>query len=204
MCDGNELGETLCAGGRVRVDVIDGRDSEGRSQCKVNTQSRMFLLKYSIVCLIISDARPERASSLTLYSAYRISCRLHALHTMTASFESLGFASNSLKHSQSSQIVSKSKSPRLSAPQTLHLFLLSRMTPPLPKTSELALLRMPSSPSESLSLSAAAFSLAMFSASISASGESGMVSREEMLGERERKDVGVDGMDDDEKEEFEG
>ena len=31
-----------------------------------------------------------------------------------------------------------------------------------------------------------------------------MVSREEMLGERERRDVGVDGTDDDEYEEFEG
>ena len=31
-----------------------------------------------------------------------------------------------------------------------------------------------------------------------------MVSREEMLGERERRDVGVDGIDDDEYEEFEG
>lgn len=57
-----------------------------------------------------------------------------------------------------------------------------------------------SSPSLSFSLSAAAFSFAMFSASNSASGESGMVSREEMLGDRERKDVGVDGIDDDEKE----
>ncbi len=31
-----------------------------------------------------------------------------------------------------------------------------------------------------------------------------MVSSEDMLGERERNDVGVDGMDDDEYEEFEG
>ena len=106
---------------------------------------------------------------------------------------------------QSSQIVSRSRSPRLSAPQTLHLFLLSRIVPPLANASEVALLRTPSSPSESISLSAAAFSLAIFSASSSASGESGIVSSEDMLGERERKDVGVDGMDDDEEyEEFEG
>ena len=35
----------------------------------------------------------------------------------------------------------------------------------------------------------------MFSASRSASGESGMVSSEDMLGERDRNDVGVDGIE---------
>lgn len=40
----------------------------------------------------------------------------------------------------------------------------------------------------------------MFSASNSASGESGMVSKEEILGERERKDEGVEGIDDEENE----
>ena len=92
---------------------------------------------------------------------------------------------------QSSQIVSKSRSPLRSAPQTLHLFRLSFITPP-----KLDLRLTPSSASASPSLSAAAFNLARFSASSSASGESGMVSRDEMLGERDRKEVGVDGMDD--------
>jgi hypothetical protein len=55
-----------------------------------------------------------------------------------------------------------------------------------------------------LSLSAAALRRAIFSASSSASGESGIVSREEMLGERDRKDVGVDGIEEDENEELEG
>lgn len=119
-------------------------------------------------------------------------------------FKDADIASTQFRLTQSSQIVSKSRSPRLSAPHTLHLFLLSRIAPPLTNTSEVPLLRTPSSPSESISLSAAAFSLAMFSASSSASGESGMVSSEDMLGERERNDVGVDGMDDDEYEEFEG
>ena len=107
-------------------------------------------------------------------------------------------------------MVSKSRSPLLSAPQTLHLFLLSRppkkppndpdpnaMTPLLPCVSILLRLLTPSLPSLWLSRSAAAFSLAMVSASASASGESGMVSRDEILGERERKDVGVEGIDDD-------
>ena len=40
----------------------------------------------------------------------------------------------------------------------------------------------------------------MFSASRSASGESGMVSSEEILGERERNEVGVDGTEPEEKE----
>jgi hypothetical protein len=49
-------------------------------------------------------------------------------------------------------------------------------------------------------LSAAAFNRAIFSASSSASGESGMVSKEEMLGERDLREVGVDGTDEEEKE----
>jgi hypothetical protein len=101
---------------------------------------------------------------------------------------------------QSSHIVSKSRSPRLSAPQTLHLFLESRLPNPKarplpPGTSRLN--RRP--PSRSSSRSAAALSLAMRSASIassSSSGVSGIVSREEMEGLRERIDVGVDGTDD--------
>ena len=44
----------------------------------------------------------------------------------------------------------------------------------------------------------------MFSASTSASGISSIVSRDEILGDRERKDVGVDGMLEEEKLELEG
>ncbi len=40
----------------------------------------------------------------------------------------------------------------------------------------------------------------MLSASRSASGESGMVSNEEMLGERERREVGVEEMEEEERE----
>ncbi len=47
----------------------------------------------------------------------------------------------------------------------------------------------------------------MFSASSaasSASGESGIVSREDMLGERERREVGVDGIEEEENEILDG
>lgn len=67
-------------------------------------------------------------------------------------------------------------------------------------TSKLPLLLTISSPSLSFALSTAAFNLAKFSASNSASGESGIVSREEILGERERKDVGVEGIDEEPNE----
>ncbi len=117
---------------------------------------------------------------------------------------------------QSSQIVSKSRSPRLSAPQTLHLFRLSRAPkttpkPLVPRTMLLGvgdstlLLRCCASPLlvPSASSSAAALSRASFSisrAASSASGESGIVSREEMLGERDRNEVGVEGIEEEEKE----
>ena len=44
----------------------------------------------------------------------------------------------------------------------------------------------------------------MFSASSSASGLSSIVSREEILGDLERKEVGVEGMLEEEKLEFDG
>lgn len=98
---------------------------------------------------------------------------------------------------QSSQIVSRLRSPRLSAPQTLQRFLLSRLPKPprpLPRLPEMSNAFFPllSSPS---SASAAALSCRIRSASraaSSASGESGMVSRLEILGLRERAEVGVD------------
>lgn len=106
---------------------------------------------------------------------------------------------------QSSQIVSKSRSPLLSAPQTLHLFRLS--LPPNPKpgrrspgTSRL-LLRTSPPPSAALAAASSFASLSASSAASSASGESGIVSSDDMEGLRERADVGVDGMDDEEKDE---
>ena len=101
-------------------------------------------------------------------------------------------------HEPSSQIVSKSKSPLRSAPQTLHLFLLS--LPILPVLSELKLNLLPAPSSFCSSLSAAAFNIAIFSASSSASGESGIVSSEEILGDLERIDVGVEGIEGEERE----
>ena len=96
----------------------------------------------------------------------------------------------------SSQIVSKSKFSLLSYPQTLHLFLLS-LRFLLPNRSEPALIFLLALSSACSSISAAALSLAICSASLSASGESGIVSREEMLGDLERVDVGVDADDED-------
>ena len=120
---------------------------------------------------------------------------------------------------QSSQIVSKSRSPLLSAPHTLHLFLLSLApkTTPKPLVPRIMLLavvdsallrrRVPPPLALSASSSAAALRRAIFSissAASSASGESGIVSREEMLGERDRNEVGVEGIEEEEKETLDG
>ena len=100
---------------------------------------------------------------------------------------------------QSSQIVSRSRSPRLSAPHTLHLLRLS-LDPKLSVRPRVGMSRLvfafESPPSAA---SAAALSCAIFSASraaSSASGESGIVSKLEILGLRDRVDVGVEGTDD--------
>lgn len=106
----------------------------------------------------------------------------------------------------SSQMVSRLRSPRRSAPQTDHRFLLSRPNAaPSVLPRELDKSRVPfvllSSPPSAAS--AAAFNCAILSASkaaSSASGESGMVSKLEMLGLRDRAEVGVDGTEEDEKE----
>jgi hypothetical protein len=106
---------------------------------------------------------------------------------------------NVLAH-QSSHIVSRFKSLLFSAPHTLHLFLLSLLPNPElaldPNVSKLPLLMpLPSTPPF-----AAARNRSILSASIaasSASGESGIVSSEEMDGERERADVGVEGTEED-------
>ena len=89
---------------------------------------------------------------------------------------------------QSSQMVSRFRSLLFSAPQTLHLFLLSLLPKP-PKSRRLT---------GSVPPSDALLSLSSFSASIasaSASGVSGIVSRLEMLGLRDRIEVGVEGID---------
>lgn len=92
-------------------------------------------------------------------------------------------------------------SPLRSAPQTLQRLRLSLdpkvIVRPREGTSTLLLRDLPSE--SSASASASALSCAIRSASrarSSASGESGMVSRLEMLGLRERADVGVEGIDD--------
>jgi len=95
-------------------------------------------------------------------------------------------------------MVSRSISPLLSAPQTLHRFRLS-LDPKLrvrPRVGTSRLLRPLGSPPSAAS--AAALSWAILSASraaSSASGESGIVSRLEMLGLLDLVDVGVDGTD---------
>lgn len=98
-------------------------------------------------------------------------------------------------------MVSKSMSPRLSAPQTLQRFRLSLVLRPrvLPREGLSRLERPPiadSSPSEP---SLPDLILEFFSSSkaaSSASGESGMVSKLEILGLRDLSEVGVDGTED--------
>jgi hypothetical protein len=99
---------------------------------------------------------------------------------------------------QSSQMVSRSRSARLSPPQMLHRFLSLPEPPALPNpkplgTSKLRLL----GPSSSSSLSAINFNRCASSstASDSRSGASSIVSRELMEGDRERMEEGVDEME---------
>ena len=98
-------------------------------------------------------------------------------------------------------MVSRFKSPRLSAPQTLHLLRLSRVPKPSvlprPPVPSKVVFSFGSSPESAAS--AAALSCAILSASnaaASASGESGIVSRLDILGLRDRADVGVEGTED--------
>lgn len=100
---------------------------------------------------------------------------------------------------QSSHMVSRSRSCLRSAPQTDHLLGLLLAPNPNPLISiELRLLNSPASLTSLSSPFTIALSLAYSSASSraasSASGVSGMVSRELIEGERDRKDVGVLGM----------
>jgi hypothetical protein len=103
---------------------------------------------------------------------------------------------------QSSQIVSRFKSDLFSAPHTLQRFLLSLVPKPKAPRPPSRLLRL----KESLLFSAARLRRSNFSTSIasaSASGVSGIVSKLEMLGLRERAEVGVEGIDDIEENERE-
>ncbi len=106
---------------------------------------------------------------------------------------------------QSSHIVSRSRSCRRSAPHTLQRF---RYVPEAVRAfaredgadmSETPRRRTPPlAASASSALSAAAFRAAMRSdsrAAASASGMSGIVSREDILGLRDRRLVGVDGIE---------
>lgn len=112
---------------------------------------------------------------------------------------------------QSSQMVSRSRSCRRSAPQTLHRLRLSLRSvyPPDPPRMVVNELGTSDAPRRRLAVvaasaaSAAAFNCAMRSssrASFSASGMSGIVSRDEMLGLRERRLVGVEGTEMDDTE----
>ena len=107
---------------------------------------------------------------------------------------------------QSSQIVSKSRSALLSPPQMLHRFR-SLPAPPRLNPNPLGTSRLPfrrfgalSSPSEASprsSRSAASLRRRIRSsstASLSSSGASSIVSNDEIDGERDRADVGVEGM----------
>jgi hypothetical protein len=103
---------------------------------------------------------------------------------------------------QSSHIVSKLRSPLRSAPHTLHRLRLSREPNPnvLPRGPEGSKLDFTFESSAPSAASAAAFSCAILSASraaSSASGESGIVSKLDMLGLRDRVEVGVEGTEDD-------
>jgi hypothetical protein len=92
-----------------------------------------------------------------------------------------------------SSMGSRLKSARLSAPQTDHRFLSLLLLSPPPLTSRLPLLFISTVPSLSSPRSFAISSASCIAAS-SASGVSSIVSREEIDGDRDRIDVGVDGM----------
>ena len=107
-------------------------------------------------------------------------------------FASLLIRSLGLMSSYSS-IGSRLKSARLSAPQTDHRFLSLLLLSPPPLASRLPLLLNSAVPSLSSARSLAISSASSIAAS-SASGVSSMVSREEIEGDRDRNEVGVDGM----------
>ena len=92
-----------------------------------------------------------------------------------------------------SSMGSRLKSARLSAPQTDHRFLSLLLLSPPPLASRLPLRLNSAVPSLSSPRSFAISSASCIAAS-SASGVSSMVSREEMDGDRDRNEVGVDGM----------
>lgn len=103
--------------------------------------------------------------------------------------------------------MSRFKSPRRSAPHTLHRLRLSREPNPaasvLPRPPALSSWPSVLVSSPESAASAAALSCAIRSASkaaSSASGESGIVSKLEILGLRDLRDVGVEGIEEEAKE----
>jgi hypothetical protein len=108
----------------------------------------------------------------------------------------------SLEESHSS-IGSRLKSARLSAPQTDQRFLSLLLRSPLLLESRLLLLLSSAAPSFS-SVRSFAISSASCMAASSASGVSSIVSRDEMEGERDRREVGVDGILEAELKEYPG
>lgn len=142
-----------------------------------------------------------KLQSSVLYDVNTLVERETELNPPTACMISMCSEKN---QSQSSQMVSRSRSALRSPPQTLHLFLLlsPRLPKPKPKPDpDLApgMSRLPRrlvSPSPALSTASAAFNLAARSDSIashSRSGVSSIVSSEDTLGDRERVEVGVEG-----------
>jgi len=88
-------------------------------------------------------------------------------------------------------MVSRFKSLLFSAPHTLHLLRLSREPNPLPFLDPVASNEPRRKPSDPVERSRSSLSASI--AASSASGESGIVSSEEMEGLRDRADVGVEG-----------
>ena len=163
-------------------------------------QARVFKRHAMLSChglRVISWTAPANASLLSmiecfscaendcLYPKLVILCR--ALRVRLALNCSLGLMSCY------SSIGSRLKSARLSAPQTDHRFLSLLLLSPPPLASRLPLLLNSAVPSLS-SVRSLAISSASSIAASSASGVSSMVSREEIEGDRDRNEVGVDGM----------
>lgn len=181
--------------------------SYGMSFCAPFQHPGTALFSDPILCHT-SDFRTSYYDATTYHLASRL-----PTHSSSGSCASASSTTSSLVSSrQSSQIVSKSKSCLLSAPQTLHLLDLSLPIPlpdpllPLPITPPASLppfrlslsLPDPLPPSSSsLSFFSLLNFLAILSASTAASsssGLSGIVSKELIDGDRERRELGVVGL----------
>jgi len=180
--------------------------------------SRLVTLKSSPTVILKPGAKPAlRADNLYAITmpmqhehpskGKNVSRGITKYHFPCLHFDNLLFSSRKSGASQSSQIVSKFRSLLFSAPQTLHLFLLSLPpnppvlgTTPLPApTADDTPLGMPYK-SKNLFRSSRC-RLSSSTAKASASGVSGIVSREEIDGERDRVEVGVLGMEEESERE---